>query len=416
LAAWQWCFGVSGNTLVAANTLLGGLAAFTWTTAFALPLWKGHEKEQYHSFSSTVKSILLSGFIGATVAENYRYVLAHNMVYAILPLVLYISYTATAFEGPIKRVLCLAALMGLLTDLLLLAHNSSIAFVPPVVAILIMCPLQTRQTRLLAATVFCILSVGPWLVIRATFDQLHSHPMGFGHGHYSAFQYASQLLSSLAYMLAPISVELGFMLLLAVIWLIGTQLAMGNMADPVQMAVRCYLTLSVGATLCLFIIFNVTWIYDSLGSMGGRYILFLLLVVVSAALILPWQRKSGEKLEKAKANPSHDSDKLSDASKQRYILHNVAAVLILGCILSITSYRTEKWLFWSDDYQSLFDPSRWEDPAFAPMDVTISPDYVHGPPVPSAGRLLVSPPNYPWILTSDGGGAADPWRVGNQSR
>src|SRR5262249_26065723 len=142
LAAWQAVFGISGGTLIAANVALAGAAAFGWTFIFVQPM-RERTGSAWLGFLCAAAVVV---FVVNTVAANYRQVLAHNLVHALLPFLYYLAFRAQATRAGAGRFLTLAGAAAGLMSLLLLTHNSCVALLPGLVACFALCRAQRVRT------------------------------------------------------------------------------------------------------------------------------------------------------------------------------------------------------------------------------------------------------------------------------
>jgi hypothetical protein len=409
LAGWEEFFGISGRTLVLANIALAGIAAFSWTAIFLWPLSYFRSGANVDSVSaaagkstasvdtqgnqstvragSTFASFLIVIFVSSTIVSFYRSVLAQNLVYAVLPMLFYVAFGCT--RAPHRAFLALAGLNGLLATVLLLAHNSAVAFLLPVGVVLARCRSKNLMTRTCAIFLSSVLPLVPWLTIRARLGQLHSHPLGLSN--FTLAEYLDQMIGDTADLLLTIRFGLGFVALLFIVGYIWQRLKEEKQSSIIASAVRTYLLLSVLASLCLLGIFMLTWINDPLGT---RFILFLpLTLYCSAACLLA---SCG-----TVSPPCHGDDRRSPGFLSAWPFSGIYPAALLTCVTAVAAIRLAHWTTFVDPIASDFRIAQWRPgqqyPYGAYKDFTIDPRVIHGMPVVREDKLVVPPPCYRWI-------------------
>lgn len=273
LALWTVPFGPTGLGLMLANGLLIVVQAFLWSrligrltaeTGLALP---------------SPLAIVLGLFVGTFIAVNQMAVLAHNIAYAILPLYLGALWDLTRQRQPAHNV---AALVGLGT-LLMLSHNSCVAFVAAAGLVLVSQPAVPSRLRQVALA--AVVTAGPilfWVLSRLLLGQSGSHARGWDAGKWGAGDYVLQLLGGPGNLLVSERFRAGLIGWI-VLCVVAVLLARSTRAPLLRFA----LVFVAAAGAVLFVLFNVTWIYNELSS--ARFVLFapLLLVPVVCATALP---------------------------------------------------------------------------------------------------------------------------------
>ena len=340
MAPWMVLLGPSGWSLLLSNGLLIVVQAFLWNrllrtmaddSGFVLP---------------AVPSLVLSIFLGLLISVQQRSVLSHNLVYVLLPIYLGVIWrgfrTKRVPGSPIDTILLVA-----LGTALLLTHNSTIAFLVSASAILLIARPDVKGA-LSAATTVAVPLAG-WLAIRAALDQSGSHHVGLGAGKYSPLDYAVQLLDGPGGLLMfgryGIGVTAMVLLWLAVLLMIGHRKAV---------ALRFGATFVLIASAILYLLFNLSWVFNALGS--NRFILFAPLILGPLAYIT--------------------------ALSVRPHLATIAAFAALVPQL----YWTGSWAV--GQYTSSLTALEYPQ-SFASPQSYISPSYRSGPPVPTAQGNLI---------------------------
>jgi hypothetical protein len=242
LAAWQWWLGVSGRSLVISTVFLAAVATFSWTAFHA------SEARNY-----SLARAMASGLIVSTVISATHYlVLANHLIIAGFPVVLFLGNKVWS-EPSASAVVRQSFLIGMLTGAFLLAHNSSIAIVPPL--FLLLCLLRQKWlTRLTSVALACFLPVLAWLTVRYFLGQVDSHP--FGGARYGPGDYFLQLLDGVSLFAGFRQLGLplnGFLLFIA----LAVAVASGRWFP---------LLFAAAFMVCLLGLFNATYISDPFGS------------------------------------------------------------------------------------------------------------------------------------------------------
>jgi hypothetical protein len=428
LAGWEYFLGVSGRTLVLANIALAGIAAFNWTGLFLWPLWnhaRGTSYSDERPFAGAsglpakpgaphvtlaFASFIIVIFVSSTIVSFYRSVLAQNVVYAVLPVLFYAAFRSTEASG--RVLVALAGLNGLLATVLLLAHNSAVAFLLPVAAVLAGCRKNSPAIRAFAILLSSVLPLFPWLLVRSWLGQLQSHPVGLGLSNFTLAEYLDQMIGDTADLLLTIRFGLGFVALLFVIGHIWHQLTQLQRSSIIGSAIRTYLLLSVIASLCLLVIFMATWINDPLGT---RFILFLPLTLFgSAACLLPTSNAVSsscgtvhDSCSTASAScgtvsrPCHSEDRRSPGRPIAWAFTGTRPYFTLSCVAAVAAIRLAFWTTYEDPFARDFRIPEWRPgeryPNGAFKDFTIDPRVTGGPPIVRGNKMAVPPPCYRWI-------------------
>lgn len=254
LAVWQAVFGISVGTLVKAQIALGAFAALNWT---ALALSIGNSSS--HRIASGVITSLL---IAAMVSRSFQSPWANLALFALTP---WLLWTAFKLDGPrtTSETLLWAGLASIALLLMLLAHNSAIAFLPPILAI----ALVRRGMVRWPAAVLVLIAPLIWWIVRGVLGQRES--VEWIGGRYSLESYVQQLWLGIAEPFRSRFVP-GTIFLLVVLALIPWK----------KLSRAQLLALATSAFACVGLIgvFSLVWIWDGLYQ---RFTLFLPLTLVA---------------------------------------------------------------------------------------------------------------------------------------
>jgi hypothetical protein len=217
-------------------------------------------------------------FIGTFVAVNQMVVLAHNIVYLLLPIYLLALWGFSRQHRPVPD----AATLAVVGTLMMLSHNSCIAFIAAAATVMIGRPALSSKPRQLILSAMAIgVPVILWAAVRRLLGQTGSHSLGWDVGKYGAGDYALQLLSGPGNLLVSERHHAGLVGWI-VLCIVAVLLARTRQAP----ALRFASTFVVAAGGMLFVLFNITWIYDDLSS--PRFVLFapllLLPLIVGTAM------------------------------------------------------------------------------------------------------------------------------------
>jgi hypothetical protein len=277
LAAWQALFGVSGKVLIAAQGALAGLSALGWTRLSLALTERAHLSETRARIARGAQAVFITAFI----AIRYDCIRADNLKYALLPPFLVICEQAWLSDTR-AQLLRRSAALGAVGMLLMLTHNSSVAFVGAAAVIGLLGKRHPPGTRLVAAALGASLGLIPWLVARSLLEQRGSHRIGFGVAAYHPHSYAVQLIGGSATLLitqpwlaAPLAAVLA-----GVTWYSADRRAF---VDRAWTAIRVRLLFVALSMVMLFALFNLTFIMDKL---TGRFIFFVPLSVVPLCIAL----------------------------------------------------------------------------------------------------------------------------------
>jgi hypothetical protein len=277
LAAWQALFGVSGKVLIAAQSVLAGLSALGWTRLSLVLM----ERVRLSDMRARIAELAQAAFVTAFIAIRYDCVRADNLKYALLPLLLAICQQAWLSDTR-AELLRRSAALGAVGMLLMLTHNTSVAFVGAAAVIGLLAKRHPLATRFAGAALSASLALIPWLVSRSIFEQQGSHRIGFGVAAYHPHSYAVQviggsttLLITQPWLAAPMAAALA-----GVTWYSADR---GAFSDRASAAIRVQLLFVALAMAMLFSLFNLTYVTDKL---TGRFIFFVPLSVVPLCIAL----------------------------------------------------------------------------------------------------------------------------------
>lgn len=333
LAIWVMVLGPAAATLVAANGVLVVMQALLWMRlAMVLGRDGGFDIRPAAALTAAV-------FLGLFVALNGRWVLAHNLLYALLPVLILaawrLSHEVAGAPSRTTGLFWLSAAGALLT------HNAAAVFV---IAALSAIVLQTRGSLLARFVMAAFLAVPPvaaWGLSRWVLGQTGSHAMGAGRE--SWHTYAAQAASGVGELIAPAALApAGAMLLVA--------LAVVTLARPAS-ALAQFLAVFTGVALAaLVMLFSLTWVNDPL---AGRFVAFVPLLVVPVAV-------------------------LASVRVNTLLLGAVAAALI-----PLQAWRVAKWSF--------DNPHEANPVVFVPIGAEISRSAPPGSITDEGGRPRIGP-------------------------
>lgn len=258
LALWNIPFGPTGAGLVAANGVLIVAQAWLWSRLTGRLI-----AESGPTLPPKV-ALVVGVFIGTFIAINQTVVLAHNLVYLLLPIYLQILWSFTREQRPMQDAATLAAV----GTLLMLSHNSCIAFLAAAAVVMTIGPVSSsRARRFMLSTMAIAVPIILWAAVRHLLGQSGSHPLGWDVGEFGIGDYILQLLSGPGNLLVSGRYHAGLAGWIALCFVAGL-LAQRRHA----LALRFALIFVGAAGAMLLVLFNVTWIYDELSS--PRLVLF----------------------------------------------------------------------------------------------------------------------------------------------
>ena len=253
LAAWQAVFGISVGTLVKAQIAVAAFAAFGWTTV-AISIGR---VDRHRLASGVVTAVL----IAATVSRSFQWLWANFALFAVVPWLLLATVRLEAAVTS-SETLRWAGLASLALLLMLLLHNSAIAFVPVLLAVAL-----TRKglLRWLAAA---IVVTAPllWWCVRRLLGQLES--VAWIGGRASLKGYVRQLLHGIGEPFGNPFVPGALLVVLVLALIPWTKLSRAQLLAFATSAAAC-----VG----LVCVFSLVWIWDGLYQ---RFTLFFPLTVI----------------------------------------------------------------------------------------------------------------------------------------
>jgi hypothetical protein len=254
LALWQALFGISVGTLVKAQIALGAIAAFGWT-ALALSI----AKPDSHRLASGVVTALL---IAATISRSFQSPWANFALFAFAPGLLWAIVRLDGARTSSDTLLW-AGLGSLALLLMLLSHNSAIAFLPALLAVALT---RKGMVRWPAAAIVLVAPL-VWRGVRALFDQLES--VEWVGGRHSLKSYVRQLAYGIAQPLGSEFVSGTVLLVLVMALMPWKKLSRAQLLAFGTSAAAC-----VG----LLFVFSLVWIWDGLYQ---RFTLFFPLTLIA---------------------------------------------------------------------------------------------------------------------------------------
>lgn len=187
LSAFVWAFGPYGHTLVIASSVVVAAQAAAWCTILQVAFF-----DKKPDTTSRMQSWLIGLFVGLYVALNNQQLLADAMMYAMAPLLLLCAWSAV--KRCQVRPSWAPAIMGAVVGaLMLLAANKSIAFIAACGACIAF-GRGTVRSKAGPLVFFVLLPVVVWIGVRALMGQTSSHPIQFGGGKYTFFEYLGQAI------------------------------------------------------------------------------------------------------------------------------------------------------------------------------------------------------------------------------
>ena len=390
LAGWESWAGVSGRTVAWANMALAGVAAVFWSLAMLLPL-NAAARGRKRTAASALLPIAGVIFVALAIASGFRAAMAHNLVWTIYPLALYLTWrTASAANEPSRRVL--AIITAFVLSLLVLTHYSMV-FLPPLVGTVVLIQAGWRRpAHWIAAGICAAVPLGAWVGVRLFLGTMKSHQAL--KPKFSWKQYAHQIVSGMAKFFGDDRHRhVGEVLALGLLIVLGYALFATRKLRGGSQAARTYLFLTGGFLLCEYIAFQQTYIYERLDS--DRFMLFVALTVLAAAAML-WTslwRGSG-----AMPLPAADPDAANAVGSTLH--HNVVVSAICAamfCAVAVMAgVRTAKFMLAADANAGAVDVRRAAaDRGFGYNTLTIDPVYPDGPPMDHGTLILVSPAREP---------------------
>ena len=347
LAAWMLLLGPTGWSLIAANGVVIALQALLWTR-FARTVARTSSVEP-----GTGAYLLLSVFLGLFVALQQKDAMAQHLLYALLPLFLsalwrLLEQRETPGTPP---ALWTTAAFG---SLLMLTHNAALIFVAA--GALIVAAWPPRSARAVGlATVITVVPALVWLIVRLGLGQSGSHPVGLGTGRFGPVTYLVQLFDGPGRLLAPTVFGAQFVAIVLLIILVAA-LARGSKTDGLRFGFAFVVLSALG----IYLLFNVTWVFNRLSS--ENYILFIPLVLVPLAVVFAsarWPR------------------------------------LTCGALLAMLLPQFYWSAIWMQrqhlDLEALGFSRDFEASGFVPPRAYIQRDYRSGPPIETPAGLLVAP-------------------------
>jgi hypothetical protein len=333
LAGWTWLFGPSAATIVLANGMLIVAQAWAWT---GLVLYLANEGGQR---PARLNSVLCALFAGLFLALNQRWVLAHNLLYLLLPALILLTWRVARSSGqPSWTVLFGLAVVG---TAMLLTHNSAVVFL--VASAIAAVGLQRPSVRASMSTIGAVLA-GPlavWWAVRQALGQVGSHALGAARD--TPLAYLKQAFLGVGDL---VGTSLSGPYLAACMIGIGLYVLAWR-REPARLLVVTFALVPVAALVALF---SLTWVNDDI---AGRFLLSAPLLAGGLLLLSSGQRAP------------------------------LVALTVALATLPLLVYRTGKWAF--------DNPHAINARVFVPIEAELSRQITPGTIESKDGRLLVGP-------------------------
>lgn len=263
LAAWQGVFGVSVATLIKAQIALAAFAAFGWTS---LAIAIGRVDRRTRLASGLATALLIAAVVGRSFVTPW----ANFELFALVPWLLWAMVRlddARTSEGTLPW----AGLASLALLLMLLAHNSAIAFLPPLLAVAI----SRKGVQRWQAAAIVLVAPFIWWLVRGFLGQRES--VEWIGGRHSLKDYVRQLLSGIAEPFGSAFVP-GAIVLVVVLALIPWR----------RLSRAQFLALATSAAACVGLlgVFSVVWIWDGLYQRFTLFFPLTLIGVIGSTFLL----------------------------------------------------------------------------------------------------------------------------------
>lgn len=355
LALWTLVLGPTGLSLVVAHGALIVLQAWLWAWLFrriacdsGLPL-------------TGTAQLLLSVFLGLFLCQTQPTVLAHTLVYTLLPLLLWALWRLV-LRPPPRQERAYLALGIAVSGLLLLSHNAAIVFVAAAAAIVALRQPLSLRSIAGAAGLFLVPCL-VWTLTRYSLGQSGSHHIGWGAGLFGPAAYLGQMVSGVGDLLLPSRSDAK----LAALPLLLAAAALLSLTDrPFRQGLGLRLGLGFVAFAALFtlVLFTLSFVSNLLSS--ARFIGFLPLIL----LPLVFQAAEGR-------------------------WPRTARIALLG-LIAVQAYWTglgarNQWMRSPAELGFVQD---WEETSFVPLDARIDRSYRGRPPLATDKGILVAPPSF----------------------
>ncbi|CAN5830237.1 hypothetical protein BH11PSE3_BH11PSE3_49640 [soil metagenome] len=363
LALWTLVLGPSGLSLVVSHGTLIALQAYLWAWLFrriaddsALPV-------------TLAAQLLLSTFLGLFLCQSQPTILAHTLVYTLLPLLLWALWrlmaprvsrqvsppTPRSLPPPERASLALGIVVG---ALLLLSHNAAIVFVAAGAAIVALRWPPSRRSIAGAAALFAVPFL-VWTLTRYGFGQAGSHRFGWGVGRFGPATYLGQLVSGVGDLLLPPRSVAKFAALPLLLAAAAVLYATGR-----ERGLRLGVGFVLQAALFTVALFTLTFVSNPLS--GARFIGFIPLILVPLVF------------------------QSADRGWPRTARAALIALIALQAYWIVLGARN----MWLRSPTELGFVQDWEETRFVPLDAHIDRSYRGRPPVRTDTGFLVAPPSF----------------------
>ena len=344
LSGVQSIFSVSGRTLIGTTAVLAAVTSFAWS--YLLFIQTGGTEIRTQAW---LGALYISLFVGTYYTSLVAEILLLPMLAGLM-----IMVTALPPNGD-RGFLIAAAQISVLCALAILTKNAALAFIPPILIILL---LTHRGFKVKAAAALLVASsVIPWLIAGQMLGQTNSHRLSWG-GSFTPSAYFVQIISDTATRLGPSAGGFGY-LVLGIACAIIAYGFFNFRHNTVTANINNNLIFLFFSTASLYILFNLTSIHDPL---SGRFLWQVPLLLIATISI------------------SHDQLKTRGMRYLSYTLL-VAALLIQFGRTSFHIFNRE-----TADIKGNISP-----------EMTIRTDYFDAPPITTEDGILIVPPTAPWI-------------------
>lgn len=333
LAAWTWLLGPSATAVVLANGVLIVAQAWAWTALVF------HLADEAGQRPSRVAALLCAGFIGLFLALNQRWVLAHNLLYLLLPALILLTWREVR-PGAQPASSTLAGLAVVATAMLL-THNAAVVFL--LASATAMALLGDGSVRDRLAAIFATLAapLAAWWAVRDSLGQAGSHALGEARD--TPLSYMTQAFLGMGEL---VGTPLTGPFLAAGLSALGIFILLRR-REPVPMLALVFTSVPIAALVALF---SLTWVNDEI---AGRFLLFAPLLV-GALLLL----SSGPRAP-------------------------IVVLIVTLATLPLLAYRTGKWAF--------SNPHAANRSVFVPIGAELSRQVAPGATETRDGRVVIGP-------------------------
>jgi hypothetical protein len=270
--------------------------------------------------------------------------------------------TTALLDGSRKRDVWPQLGLAACTALLLTTRNANVAYVPGALAVAFFARRNAppHGGGMRSIVIPLVAGTAAWFFVRGWLNQLESHRLSLG-GRYSPYEYLKQTaVDVVAHFSVPVPLGSVIAVVYVLVALAYYSRIHADTRSTTLWTIRA-LALFFGVSfVCLFLLFNLTDIFDPL---NGR---FLVPFYIGAAIIVSL-------LCSATTRPRFSA-----------VSACLAALPALVAVMALT--------------RSIARPT---EPVNVLPHFTIDSSYLRGEPVPSGRYLLVAPPSFPWMTRSE---------------